>query len=173
MAVQNHDAALDEKQQLELKYSQSKMMVNNLQERVRALEVTARFQDTASCQHMTWSREALSQVQIAFERSSHAVTRVSAPVSSTDGRSSIADASGDAQAHADGSDKMRRDHHVFFASDYFCTWLTTDPDAKHFGARYRVHAVNCGAALLEHKVMLSLLSVDLRRCGASSPPADD
>ncbi len=149
MAVQNHDAALDEKQQLELKYSQAKMMVANLQERVRALEVTARFQDAPGSKHMTWSRQALSQVQLAFEHSSHAVLRVSASVKETDVHSSIAEASAGAQVRAEGSD-----HHVLFASDYFCTWLTTDPDAKHLGVQYRAHAVNCGMALMEHKVTL-------------------
>ena len=152
MAVQNHDGALDEKEQMELKYTQSKGMVINLQDRVRQLESAFTNESRAP----SWTPEQLHRVQHAFERSSHAATRIIAAHPSADvaihNDANISNAQTHHSAHVEVQDRS-----ITFRSDYFCTWLTTDADAKQFGVEYRARAVECGAAMLEHKVLFGLM----------------
>jgi hypothetical protein len=182
MAVQNHDAALSEKEQLELNLKRSKGMVNNLQERVRQLEAAVPLEGQAS---KAWSLEELQLVQHAFEKSKNAITDIHCycPRPSL---SSAGHGESNAADHNDGASHAQalvassvKDAESTFRSDHFCTWLTTDADAKAFGVNCRVQAVACGAALLAHKVTIityrtafSLLFCH-RECRPYLPPADD
>jgi hypothetical protein len=156
MAVQNHDAALSEKEQLELNLKRSKGMVNNLQERVRQLEAALPIEGSVG---KVWSLEELQLVQHAFEKSKNAITDIHcycpAPSSSSAGHESNAADHNDGAAHARALVKSSvKDAESTFRSDHFCTWLTTDADAKAFDVKCRVQAVACGAALLANKVTI-------------------
>ncbi len=133
--------------QAELKYLQSKSMVMNLQERVRQLETVLAFDDAGSGNKL-WSLEELNRLQHAFEDSSHSAARISPPAASANLDAHDHESSSHSATHAESSSRGQ----IIFASDYFCTWLTTDADAKLFGVKYRAHAVKCGAALMQHKV---------------------
>ncbi len=140
MAVQNHDGALDEKEQIEFKYTQSKGMVINLQDRVRQLE--SAFTNQQSSRAPSWTLEQLHRVQHAFERSSHAATRIKAACPSADVAihedANVSNAQTHPSAHVESQDRS-----IIFRSDYFCTWLTTDADAKQFGVEYVAPFPHC------------------------------
>lgn len=156
MAVQNHDAALSEKEQLELNLKRSKGMVNNLQERVRQLEAALPLEGSAT---RVWSLEELRLVQRVFEKSKNAITDIHCycpvPSSSNTGHESNAADHNDGAVHAQALVKSSVKHaESTFRSDHFCTWLTTDADAKAFDVQCRAQAVACGDALLANKVTI-------------------
>jgi hypothetical protein len=152
MAVQNHDAALNEKELLQLNLKQSKDLVNGLQERVRQLEASLSLDSQPI---KMWSLEELQLVRLAFEKSKLESIE-------TQGDSAVpaphnADAAASQHDGAAHAGSINRDNATFRA-DHFCSWLTTDPEARGFGVNCRVHAVACGAALLANQVTPFLLS---------------
>jgi hypothetical protein len=170
MAVQNHDAALGEKEQLEMMLQKSKTIMNNLQDRVRQLETAVVFQLAAESRgpraepRRVWSVEELQHIRQSFEKSHRGILDLnshgSIPVAH-----SIDQKPQPAQAH-DNASQSHESHaaSIFsssdiqstFGADYFCTWLTTDAHAKDFHVAFRSQAVECGAALLTHKVIAVL-----------------
>jgi hypothetical protein len=170
MAVQNHDAALSEKEQLELMLQKSKTVLNNLEDRVRQLETAVVFQLAAEGRgpraeaRRVWSVDDLQLIQQLFENSHRGILDLnslgSVPVAKAH---SIDQESPPAQEHGSSSQShatafIGGNHSLStFGADYFCTWLTTDSHAKDLHVTYRSQAVECGAALLAHKVIAFVL----------------
>jgi hypothetical protein len=166
MAVQNHDAALSEKEQLEMMLQKSKTIMNNLQDRVRQLETAVVFQLAAESRgpraepRRVWSVEDLQLIRQTFEKSHRGILDLnshgSVPAAhSIDQEPQPAqEHNNTSQSHASHAASIISSSGVqsTFGADYFCTWLTTDAYAKDFHVAYRSQAVECGAALLTHKV---------------------
>jgi hypothetical protein len=185
MAVQNHDAALSEKEQLEMMLQKSKTIMNNLQERVRQLETAVVFQLAAESRgpraepRRVWSVEDLQLIRQSFEKSHRGILDLnshgSVPVAhSIDQEPQLAqEHNNPSQSHASHAASIISNSEVqsTFGADYFCTWLTTDSHAKDFHVAYRSQAVECGAALLTHKVTAAVLvSLRIIICLVSMPP---
>ena len=185
MAVQNHDAALSEKEQLELMLQKSKTVLNNLEDRVRQLETAVVFQLAAEGRgpraeaRRVWSVDDLQLIQQLFENSHRGILDLNSH-GSVPAAHSIDQETQPAQEHDNTSQShalhaasliSSSDVQSTFGADYFCTWLTTDSHAKDFHVTYRSEAVECGAALLTHKVTAaSLVSLRILHCSVLMPP---
>ena len=177
MAVQNHDAALSVKEQLELMLQKSKTVLNNLEDRVRQLEMAVVFQLAAEGRgpqaeaRRVWSVDDLQLIQQLFENSHRGILDMNS-LGSVPVAHSIDQESPPAQEHGSSSQShatafIGSNYSLSaFRADYFCTWLTTDSHAKDLHVTYRSQAVECGAALLAHKViaMLPGSSASLHYC---------
>ncbi len=178
MAVQNHDAALSEKEQLELMLQKSKIALSNLQDRVRQLETVAIFQLAAESRgpraepRRVWSYDELLLVRLSFEKSHQEILDLkscsSVPVAHSIDQETLPGQKHDSASQLHATALI---HQSTFGADYFCTWLTTDAHAKNFKVTYRMQAIECGAALLTHKVIvaLSLISLSMHQYCVSIP----
>lgn len=147
MAVQNHDAALNEKELLVKNLKRARCMVSNLEDRVRQLEAALSL-ESEPCK--TWSRDQLQTVLRAFEKSFDDATETHGDSAAPASHSASHAAGDDLSAEVAGTSRLEA---ISFRSDYFCSWLCTDPDARCFDVKCRAHAAACGAALLAHQVI--------------------
>jgi hypothetical protein len=159
MAVQNHDAALHEKEMLETDLDNATRMVHDLQDRVRQLEIAfeschlpAGAPKTTARSPSDWSPNELKLVEHAFRTGadSHSLAITSAQ---SDHMHNTDPQHKDTALSHQEAQKCDTAQPLSFRADYFCTWLTTHPDAKGFGVVFRSHAVACGAAMMNQKAI--------------------